>query len=162
MLVVKKSRIKGAGMGLFTTSRIRKGDVIVEYKGIKSSWDVAMRKYKGDIKAARYIFHITDKNTVDAQFTPHELARYANDAEAPIGKPKFKNNAHYEVIKSKPYIVAAKNIGPGSEIFVDYSGDYWEVMLEEEEETKKEKKAEKKKKSSKKEKGKKKKKKSRK
>lgn len=142
MLIVKKSRIKGAGKGLFTTSRIRKGDIIVEYKGIKSTWDVAMRKYKGDIKAARYIFHITDKNTVDAQFTPDELARYANDAEAPIPgvKNRFKNNAHYQVIKSKPYIVAEKNIGAGAEIFVDYSGDYWEVMLEEEEEAKAEKK----------------------
>jgi SET domain-containing protein len=140
MLVVKKSRIKGAGMGLFTTSRIRKGDVIVEYKGVKSTWDKAMSKYKGDIKAARYIFHITDKNTVDAQYTPDALARYANDAEAPIKgvKLRFKNNAHYEVIRSKPYIVAAKNIGPGAEIFVDYSGDYWEVMLEEDEDSKKE------------------------
>lgn len=147
MLIVKKSRIKGAGKGLFTTSRIRKGDIIVEYKGVKSTWDVAMRKYKGDIKAARYIFHITDKNTVDAQFTPDELARYANDAEAPIPgvKNRFKNNAHYQVIKSKPYIVAEKNIGAGAEIFVDYSGDYWEVMLEEEKEAKAEKKASKKK-----------------
>lgn len=147
MLVVKKSRIKGAGKGLFTTSPIRKGDIIVEYKGIKSTWNVAMKKYKGDIKAARYIFHITDKNTVDAQFTPEELARYANDAEAPIPgvKHRLKNNAHYQVIKSKPYIVAEKNIGAGAEIFVDYSGDYWEVMLEEEEEAKAEKKAKKKK-----------------
>lgn len=133
MLVVKKSRIKGAGYGLFTTSRIRKGDIIVEYKGIKSSWNTAMRRYGNKIKEARYLFHISDKNTIDAQPTPEALARYANDAEAPIKgkKSRFKNNAHYEVIKGKPYIVAAKNIGAGSEIFVDYSGDYWEVMLAE-------------------------------
>jgi SET domain-containing protein len=138
MLVIKKSRIKGAGKGLFTTSPIRKGDVIVEYKGIKTTWDKAMRKYNNDIKAARYLFHITDKNTVDAQFTPDELARYANDAEAPIKgvKHRLKNNAHYEVIRSRPYIVAAQNIGAGSEIFVDYSGDYWEVMLEEDDDAK--------------------------
>ncbi len=143
MLVVKKSRIKGAGKGLFTTSPIRKGDVIVEYKGIKTTWSKAMRQYDDDIKAARYLFHITDKNTVDAQNTPNELARYANDAEAPIPgiKHRLKNNAHYKVIKSKPYIVAEKNIGAGAEIFVDYSGDYWEVMLEEDEDTKKKKKA---------------------
>jgi SET domain-containing protein len=146
MLVVKKSRIKGAGKGLFTTSRIRKGDLIVEYKGVKSTWDQAMRKYK-DVKEARYIFHISDKNTIDAQFTPEELARYANDAEAPIpgAKHGFKNNSEYQVVKGKPYIVASKNIGAGAEIFVDYSGDYWEVMLEEEEETKAEKKKAKKK-----------------
>lgn len=144
MLVVKKSRIKGAGMGLFTTSRIRKGDLIVEYKGVKSTWDKAMKKYK-DVKEAKYIFHISDKNTIDAQFTPEELARYANDAEAPIGKPRFKNNSEYRIVKGKPYIVANKNIGAGAEIFVDYSGDYWEVMLEEEEDTKKEKAAKEKK-----------------
>lgn len=146
MLIVKKSRIKGAGKGLFTTSRIRKGDIVVEYKGVKSTWDQAMKKYK-DVKEAKYIFHISDKNTIDAQFTPDELARYANDAEGP-GKAstKLKNNSEYRVIKGKPYLVATKNIGAGSEILVDYSGDYWEVMLEEEKDTK-EQEAKKKKKS---------------
>lgn len=133
MLVIKKSRIKGAGKGLFTTSRIKKGDVIVEYKGIKSSWNTAMRRYGNDIKAARYLFHISDKNTIDAQPTLDALARYANDAEGPGDKSvHLKNNAEYQVIKGKPYIVATKNIGPGSEILVDYAGDYWEVMLGEE------------------------------
>lgn len=142
MLTVKNSRIKGAGKGLFTTSRIRKGDIIVEYRGIKSTWDVALRKYKGDIKAARYLFHVSNNNTIDAQFTPDELARYANDAAAPIkgANHGFKNNSCYQVIKGKPYIVAEKNIEAGEEIFVDYSGDYWEVMLEEEKEEKAEKK----------------------
>jgi SET domain-containing protein len=156
MLVVKKSRIKGAGQGLFTTSRIRKGDLIVEYKGVRSTWDKAMKKYK-DVKEAKYIFHISDKNTIDAQFTPDELARYANDAEAPIGKPRFKNNSEYRIVKGRPYIVANKNIGAGAEIFVDYSGDYWEVMLEEEADTKKEKATKEKPKAKKKAKGKKKK-----
>lgn len=136
MLVVKKSRIKGAGKGLFTTSRIRKGDVIVEYKGVKSTWNAALRRYGNKIKDARYLFHISDKNVIDAQPTLDAIARYANDAEAPIkgSKSRFKNNAEYQVIRGVPYIVATKTIGPGSEIFVDYAGDYWEVMLEEEKE----------------------------
>ncbi len=130
MLVVKKSRIKGAGKGLFTTSPIRKGDVIVEYKGERTTWDKAMRRYNNDIKAARYLFHISDKNTIDAQYTMDALARYANDAEGPGDRSvHLKNNSEYAVIKGKPYIVAAQNIGPGAEILVDYAGDYWEVML---------------------------------
>jgi SET domain-containing protein len=130
MLIVKKSRIKGAGKGLFTTSRIRKGDVIVEYQGEKMTWAQIMKRYKNDLKEARYVFHITDANCVDAQYTLDALARYANDANGP-GKnvSGLKNNAEYKVIKKKPYIIATKNIGPGSEILVDYSGDYWEVML---------------------------------
>ncbi|HTF05047.1 MAG TPA: SET domain-containing protein [Bacteroidia bacterium] len=131
MLIVKKSRIKNAGKGLFTTSPIRKGDVIVEYKGEWMTWAKAMRRYDNDITAARYLFHISDKNTIDAQLTMDALARYANDAEGP-GKTGLKNNSEYAIIKRKPYIVASKNIGAGAEILVDYSGDYWEVMLAEE------------------------------
>ncbi|MCK6641148.1 MAG: SET domain-containing protein [Bacteroidia bacterium] len=133
MLVVKKSRIKGAGLGLFTTSPIRKGDVIVEYKGERMTWAQAMKRYNNDITAARYLFHISDKNTVDAQRTMDALARYANDANGP-GKTRLKNNAEYAVIKGKPYIIASEKIGAGAEILVDYSGDYWEVMLAEEKE----------------------------
>lgn len=133
MLFVKKSGIKGAGDGLFTTSRIRKGDIIVEYIGEKMSWAKCMKRYNNDITAARYLFHVTDANCVDAQFTMDALARYANDANGP-GKTRLKNNSEYAVIKTRPYIIASKNIGPGSEILVDYSGDYWEVMLAEEKE----------------------------
>lgn len=141
MLIVKKSRIKGAGKGLFTTSPIRKGDVIVEYKGERMTWAKAMRRYDHNIKEARYLFHISDKNTIDAQRTMDALARYANDADGPGDKSvHLHNNSEYQVIKGKPYIVASKNIGAGAEILVDYSGDYWEVMLEEEKDTAKQKK----------------------
>lgn len=135
MLEVKESRIKGAGKGLFTTSRIRKGDIIVEYKGLKSSWSTVARRYGRKLEKARYLFYISEKNVVDAQPTPEALARYANDAEAPIKGKKsgFRNNSYYKVIKGKPYIIAAKTIGPGSEIYVDYAGDYWEVWKKENE-----------------------------
>lgn len=133
MLVVKKSRIKGAGMGLFTTSPIRKGDLIVEYQGERMTWAQAMKRYDNDITAARYLFHISDKNTIDAQRTMDALARYANDANGP-GKTRLKNNSEYAIVKGKPYIKASEKIGAGAEILVDYSGDYWEVMLAEEKE----------------------------
>ncbi|GAB4143132.1 MAG: hypothetical protein Fur0041_18240 [Bacteroidia bacterium] len=130
MLIVKKSRIKGAGKGLFTTSRIRKGDVIVEYQGEKMTWAKAMKRYKKDVHQARYLFFINKNNCVDAQFTLDALARYANDANGPGKSNGLKNNSEYKVIKGRPYIVATKNIGPGSEILVDYSGDYWEALKE--------------------------------
>lgn len=135
MLVVKKSRIKGAGMGLFTTSPIRKGDMVVEYLGERMTWAKAMKRYDNDITAARYLFHISDKNTIDAQRTMDSLARYANDAGGPGKKSsRLKNNSEYSIIKGRPYIVANRKIGAGAEILVDYSGDYWEVMLAEEKE----------------------------
>ncbi len=80
MLIVKKSRIPNAGKGLFTTSAIRKGDLIVEYKGENMSWDKCLKRYGKDINDARYLFFVSSKNCVDAQRTTKELARYANDA----------------------------------------------------------------------------------
>lgn len=140
MLIVKTSRIPNSGKGLFTTSRIRKGDLIVEYKGENMTWAQCMKRYGKDISQAKYLYYVTNKNCVDAQYTPEELARYANDAEGFSKKKGLRNNAEYKNIKGRPYIIATKNINPGSEIFVDYSGDYWEVMKKEMEEKKKKKK----------------------
>lgn len=128
MLIVKKSRIPGAGKGLFTTSRIRKGDLIVEYKGEKMSWANCLKRYGNDIDQAAYLYYVSKNNCIDAQFTPNELARYANDANGYNGKKGLKNNSEYTNVKGVPYIIATKNISPGSEILVDYAGDYWALM----------------------------------
>jgi|SRR6267378_1705068 len=130
MLSVRKSKIKGAGKGLFTTSRIRKGDVIVEYKGEKMPWRKCLKRYGDDIHQARYIFYISENNCVDAQNITEALARYANDAEGFKKKAGLDNNSEYQVIRGKAYIVATKPIHPGSEIFVDYQREYWETLNE--------------------------------
>lgn len=128
MLIVKKSRIPGAGKGLFTTSPIRKGDVIVEYKGEKLSWQEFKQRYGENVHKAPYLFYISPKNCIDAQNAVNELARYANDANGFVKVKGLKNNAEYNVIKSRAYIVATKNIPARAEILVDYAGDYWEVL----------------------------------
>ncbi len=131
MLIVKKSRIPNAGKGLFTTSVIRKGDLIVAYKGEKMTWAQCMKRYGKNISNARYLYYVSPKNCIDAQLTPNELARYANDAGGFSVKKGLKNNSEYTNIKGVPHIVATKKIGPGSEILVDYAGDYWEMMKKE-------------------------------
>lgn len=139
MLIIKKSRLPNAGKGLFTTSPIRKGDVVVEYKGEKMTWDQCMKRYGKDISHARYLYFISSKNCIDAQFTKEELARYANDAGGFSIKKGLNNNAEYKNINGKPYLVATSKINPGAEILVDYSGDYWEMMRLEQKEKEKEK-----------------------
>ena len=62
MLIIKKSRIPNAGKGLFTTSVIRKGDLIVEYKGEKMSWAKCMKRYGKDINDARYLFFVSSNS----------------------------------------------------------------------------------------------------
>lgn len=128
MLVVRKSRIPNAGKGLFTTSPIRKGDVIVEYKGENLTWEQCCKRNKKHPDQAPYLFFVSKNNCVDAEYTLDALARYANDAEGYVQIKGKKNNSEYRVIKSKPYIVATAPIKAGAEILVSYGGDYWDAM----------------------------------
>lgn len=130
MLKVRKSRIEGAGKGLFTTSRIRKNDTIVEYQGEKLTWKQCLKRYKNKEQELVYVFSITDDNCIDAHSAPEALARFANDANGTEFGRKHENNAEYRIIKKKPYIVATKEIGPGAEILVDYGDEYWEAIRE--------------------------------
>ena len=128
MFKVKKSKLPDAGKGLFTTTRIKKGELIVEYTGEKLTWKEAEERYK-DSENMAYVFHISPKNCIDAMPCPDALARYANDANATLTK-KVKNNSEYQIIKRKAFIVATKNIPANSEILVDYGDDYWEIVEE--------------------------------
>lgn len=128
MLLIKKSRIPNAGKGLYTTSFIRKGDLIVEYKGEKLSWNQCEKRYGKNINKAKYLFYVSKNNCVDAQLTTEALARYANDAEGFVKKKGLTNNSEYCIVKGKPYIIATRDIARGEEIFVDYQQEYWEAQ----------------------------------
>jgi len=130
MLIIKKSRIPGGGKGLFTTSPIRKGDAIVEYKGEKITWEECEKRNRAHSNKAPYLFFISKNNCIDAEFTMDALARYANDAEGFVKVKGLKNNSDYNIIGGKPYIVATRAIRAGSEILVSYGKDYWELMKE--------------------------------
>lgn len=130
MLYVKKSKLPKAGKGLFTDSEIKKGEIVCEYEGEKVTWKECLRRNDAMEGKGAYFFHITDKNCVDAQHTLWALGRYANDATGLSRVDGLKNNAAYEVIKGKPYIVAKRNIQPKEEIFVSYGKVYWKAMLE--------------------------------
>jgi len=130
MLIVKKSRIANAGKGLFTTSPIRKGDIIVEYKGDNLTWEQCLKRYGENIHKACYLYYISPKNCIDSQYCLDELARYANDANGFQIVKGLKNNAEFANIKKKPFLKATRNIKANEEILCDYSGDYWAIMKE--------------------------------
>lgn len=125
-LLVKKSQLPGAGMGLFTTKDIKKGRKIIEYRGEIIDWKEYSKRVKEDKDG--YLVYISRKKCIDAYNTPQYKARYANDAEGLIKSKKFKNNAEYQIINDKVYIVATRDIRAGEEIFVRYSKEYWEAV----------------------------------
>ncbi|HWY36969.1 MAG TPA: SET domain-containing protein-lysine N-methyltransferase [Bacteroidia bacterium] len=140
-LIVKKSQIPRAGKGLFTTKPYKKDDKIIEYRGEIIGW----KEYNDRVKRQEdgYLFYFNRKRCVDAFNTPRYKARYANDALGIVRVKGLRNNSHYEVHDEKCYIVAARNIKAGEEIFCDYTRDYWKCirynirLKEKEEKTKK-------------------------
>jgi SET domain-containing protein len=125
-LLVKRSTLKGAGKGLFTTKPIAKGTKIAEYKGKITTW-----KEVNDRNGLNgYIYYVNRNHVVDAWATKKALARYANDAQGLIRTAGIRNNSTYETEGLRVFIVAAKNIPAGSEILVAYGKEYWDIIKE--------------------------------
>jgi uncharacterized protein len=125
-LIVKRSTLKGAGKGLFTRKDIPRGRKIVEYKGRISTWkEVDARKgFNG------YIYYVTRSHVIDARTTKEALARYANDAKGLSKTDSITNNCTYIIEGLKVYIKAMRNIPAGSELFVGYGKEYWDIIKE--------------------------------
>jgi uncharacterized protein len=125
-LIVKESQIPKSGKGLFTTTPIPKGAKVIEYKGEIIDWKEYVKRVAEDKDG--YLFFINKKRCIDAFSTPKFKARYANDAAGLSRVKGLKNNALYEIENEQCFIVAARNIEAGEEIFVSYSKDYWDCI----------------------------------
>jgi len=125
-LVVKRSKLKGAGKGLYTTKDIPRGTKIVEYKGKITKW-----KEVDDRNGLNgYIYYVNRDHVIDASGTKDALARYANDAKGLKRVDGITNNCTYIIEGVKVYIKAMRNIPAGSELFVGYGKEYWDIIKE--------------------------------
>ncbi len=123
-LVVKRSLLPKAGMGLFTRKFIPKGTRIVEYKGIVSTWKEA--DHENGLNA--YIYFINRNLVINASKDKKALARYANDAKGMAKLKGVNNNSQYVLDNKKVYIESIKDIEANGEILVAYGKDYWDVI----------------------------------
>lgn len=123
-LQVKRSRIPGAGKGLFTTQFIEKGTRIVEYKGRITTWkDVLAGKHFNG-----YVYFINRNHVIDAMRRKTALARYANDASGHSKTKGVLNNSEFVVENKRVFIYAKKDIAKGEEILVSYGKEYWKEV----------------------------------
>jgi len=129
-LEIKKSSIANAGKGLFAKAIFKRGDRVIEYTGDIITWAECKKRNEKLDGVGAYYFYVSARKCVDAQNCLDSLARYANDASGIVRIPGIKNNARFEVIKGKPYIIASRTIKPGDEIFVGYGKEYWDAMRE--------------------------------
>ena len=115
-LRVKKSGVKGAGLGLFSgKKRIKKGKSI-KYTGQDVSRAAVTARYPG---GAQYVLCRSKTACKDARRTDEKgMGRWVNDSRG----TKKKNNARL----TKAYSVkATRNIPPHTEIFASYGRGYW-------------------------------------
>jgi len=123
-LYLKKSKIPGAGKGLFTKKAIPKGTRITEYKGTLRKW-IDVRDEDGHNP---YIFKIHSRLAVDGKPALRSFGRYANDALGFVRVKTLRNNSEYEVEGHKVYIDAVRNIAKGDEILVEYGAAFWRLI----------------------------------
>ena len=125
-LVVKKSQLPNAGKGLYTTTPIKKGEQVIEYKGEIINW----KEYEKRVAENKdgYLFFISNKRCIDAFPTPQHKARFANDAAGLSRVKGLSNNCDYEIVGDQCFIVARRNIKAGEEIFVNYTKEYWDCV----------------------------------
>jgi hypothetical protein len=127
-LIVKKSQLSGACMGLFTNKPIKKGKKIIQYRGEHISKNEFKKREKSKYTKCEYVFLVDNNLYIDSENTPQYKARYANDASGPSKIKGVKNNSFFEVYNKTPYIVASRDIKTGEEIFVSYTPSYWKYI----------------------------------
>lgn len=125
-LIVKRSTLKGAGKGLFTKRDIPRGTKIVEYKGKVTSW----KEVDSKEGLNGYIYYVNREHVIDARPKKDAVARYANDAKGPARVNGVSNNCTYIIEDRKVFIKSMRHIPGGSELFVGYGKEYWDIIRE--------------------------------
>jgi uncharacterized protein len=108
---VRKSGVHGKGV--FSTTKLKKGEVLIEYKGEVITWKQALRRHPHDPKDPdhTFYFHIDDKHVIDAKFGGN-AARWINHACTP--------NCEADEIDGRIFIKTLTKIAADTELFYDY------------------------------------------
>jgi hypothetical protein len=119
-LKVKKSTIRNAGLGLFTTVDLGKGENIAEYSGEFIASDDYIEG------SSDYALQFTKETIIDAKSTQTHVGRYANmcrtnDDECRDNNVRFSKDFR----NKKVYLKAKRNIKSGEEIFVSYGRNFF-------------------------------------
>jgi uncharacterized protein len=108
---VRKSGVHGKGV--FSTTKLKKGEQVIEYKGEIIDWKEALRRHPHDPTDPdhTFYFHIDEHNVIDAKFGGN-AARWINHACTP--------NCEADEVDGRIFIKALRTIKPGTELFYDY------------------------------------------
>jgi hypothetical protein len=106
------------GRGVFAARKIRKGKTIIEYRGDRTTWDIASLRPDSDPDNPyhTFIFELSDGRVIDAGVKGN-AARWINHSCDP-------NCITREDEKGRVFIEALHKIPPGEELTHDYRLSY--------------------------------------
>ena len=101
------------GKGVFALQPLKKGEVVIEYKGEVIDWPEALRRHPHDPSDPNhtFYFHIDEQHVIDAKVGGN-AARWINHACDP--------NCEADEVDGRIFIKARRAIKPGEELFYDY------------------------------------------
>jgi SET domain-containing protein len=103
------------GLGLFTTVPMKKGDCIIEYVG-----DILTTDEEVNARGGQYLFEVSSKKTIDGSLRSN-TARYINHSCRP--------NCEVDIIKTRVFVYAKRNIKIGEELAYDYGKEFWKEYI---------------------------------
>ena len=101
------------GKGVFALQPIAKGEVLIEYRGQRISWEEALDRHPHDPEQPdhTFYFHVDEGYVIDANVNGN-AARWINHACSP--------NCEADEVDGRVFIKARKAIKAGDELFYDY------------------------------------------
>lgn len=123
LIIIKKSKLRGAGEGAFAGTFIHKDDELGEYTGKK----LTESQFKL-LKNTNYIFEVTKSDGtpfyIDARDPDtSSWIRYVNGAKTK--KQREKINTGFYQYRNRIFLRAVKDIPVGTELVSDYGEYYW-------------------------------------
>jgi len=124
LVELKNSKIRGAGLGCFSTTLIPAGTLIGPYHG-----KYLTAKERNRVKNGVYMWKIHDDRFVDARHYPdNNPLRYVNGAKTK--KQREKVNCIVKFIGATPedekiYYLTTRDIPRGEELIISYGNNYF-------------------------------------
>lgn len=117
---IQARRSKIHGTGVFAVADIKKGDFIIEYKGLVRSHAEVDSAYEADDETGHtFLFTLNDDYVLDANIDGND-ARWINHSCEPNCESSHVEHAGGDATKDRIVIEAARDIKAGEELSYNY------------------------------------------
>ena len=108
------------GNGVFAAAKIKKGERLIEYKGLRRTHEEVDAGDTGDVDSGHtFLFTLNDEYVIDANFKGNS-ARWINHSCDPNCEAVLEEDEGDDRRKDQVFIEAIREIAPGEELSYNY------------------------------------------